>query len=501
MFTFSLFGQVQIGKDINGERLWDNCGSSVSISDDGSIMAVGSPYGEVPHIDARLPRSAGHVRVYRREPPAPSNGYVGWVQIGRNISGDDHNDKFGHSVSLSGDGSTVAIGAPENNGNGSAAGHVRVYRREPPAPSNGYVGWVQIGRNIDGDANDYSGCSVSLSSDGSTVAIAARGLRQGGKLEGYVRVYKNIGGTWTQEGSDIDAVIGLGHSVSLSSDGSTVAIGTLVPVHQYSEGDVRVYKNISGTWTQEGSDIDVEALSASGGWSVSLSSDGSTVAIGSPYDGYSDTGNYNIGYVSIYENISGNWTQVGSDIAGEYVVGGWCGHSVSLSADGSVVAIGAPKNIGNYVTNSPAGSARIYKNTSGTWTQVGKDIDGTELGGDFGGSVSLSGDGSTVVIGDVSGKSRRGYAEVYSTGINNAGVTEIKSEFTIYPNPASDELNIKIESNLLGSQFRIINTLGQEVKQGELSNLNSTIDLSKLPKGSYNMLIGTENYSHPFLVE
>ena len=449
LFTFSLFGQVQIGKDINGERLWDNCGSSVSISDDGSIMAVGSPYGEVPHIDARLPRSAGHVRVYRREPPAPSNGYVGWVQIGRNISGDDHNDKFGHSVSLSGDGSTVAIGAPENNGNGSAAGHVRVYRREPPAPSNGYVGWVQIGRNIDGDANDYSGCSVSLSSDGSTVAIAARGLRQGGKLEGYVRVYKNIGGTWTQEGSDID----------------------------------------------------VEALSASGGWSVSLSSDGSTVAIGSPYDGYSDTGNYNIGYVSIYENISGNWTQVGSDIAGEYVVGGWCGHSVSLSADGSVVAIGAPKNIGNYVTNSPAGSARIYKNTSGTWTQVGKDIDGTELGGDFGGSVSLSGDGSTVVIGDVSGKSGRGYAEVYSTGINNAGVTEIKSEFTIYPNPASDELNIKIESNLLGSQFRIINTLGQEVKQGELSNLNSTIDLSKLPKGSYNMLIGTENYSHPFLVE
>ena len=62
-------------------------------------------------------------------------------------------------------------------------------------------------------------------------------------------------------------------------------------------------------------------------------------------------------------------------------------------------------------------------------------------------------------------------------------------------------LNIKIESNLLGSQFRIINALGQEVKQGELSNLNSTIDVSKLPKGSYIMLIGTENYSHSFLVE
>ena len=73
--------------------------------------------------------------------------------------------------------------------------------------------------------------------------------------------------------------------------------------------------------------------------------------------------------------------------------------------------------------------------------------------------------------------------------------------FHIYPNPASDELNIQIESNLIGSQFKIINALGQEVKQGELSNLNATIDVSTLPKGSYTMLIGTENYSHPFLVE
>jgi len=87
---------------------------------------------------------------------------------------------------------------------------------------------------------------------------------------------------------------------------------------------------------------------------------------------------------------------------------------------------------------------------------------------------------------------------LYGVSVDNLRNNQI---FHIYPNPASDELNIKIESNLLGSQFRIINALGQEVKQGELSNLNSSIDVSKLPKGSYTMLIGTENYSHPFLVE
>ena len=73
--------------------------------------------------------------------------------------------------------------------------------------------------------------------------------------------------------------------------------------------------------------------------------------------------------------------------------------------------------------------------------------------------------------------------------------------FHIYPNPASNELNIKIESNLLGSKFRIINSLGQEIKQGELRSLSSAIDVSKLPKGNYFIQIGTENYSHQFLVE
>ena len=70
-------------------------------------------------------------------------------------------------------------------------------------------------------------------------------------------------------------------SVSLSSDGSTVAIGALGNDGNGSNaGHVRIYKNISGTWTQQGSDIDGEAAGDYSGYSVSLSSDGSTVAIG-----------------------------------------------------------------------------------------------------------------------------------------------------------------------------------------------------------------------------
>jgi hypothetical protein len=150
------------------------------------------------------------------------------------------------SVSLSSDGSIVAIGAINNDGNGNDAGHVRIYK---------YISgsWTQQGSDIDGEAaGDKSGWSVSLSSDGSTVAIGARFNDGNGSNAGHVRIYKNISGTWIQQGSDIDAEAAgdqSGYSVSLSSDGSTVAIGA---VSNDVYGHVRIYKNINGTWTQQG---------------------------------------------------------------------------------------------------------------------------------------------------------------------------------------------------------------------------------------------------------
>jgi len=166
------------------------------------------------------------------------------------------------------------------------------------------------------------------------------------------------------------------------------------------------------------------------------------------------------------------------------------------------VAIGAPRNDGNGTT---AGHVRIYKNISGTWTQQGSDIDGEAADDESGISVSLSSDGSTVAIGAHRNNGNgtwAGHVRIYSlNSTNNIAVMPSKQVFYTYPNPSSNELNIKIESNLLGSKFRIINSLGQEIKQGELRSLSSAIDVSKLPKGNYIIQIGTENYSHQFLVE
>jgi len=108
---------VRIGLDINGESTNDVSGRSVSLSSDGTIVAIGAPLNDVG--GTRM--NAGHVRILQY------NG-TEWVQIGTDIDGENENDEFGRSVSLSSDGQTVAIGAiNNNNGNGLNSGHTRVF--------------------------------------------------------------------------------------------------------------------------------------------------------------------------------------------------------------------------------------------------------------------------------------------------------------------------------------------------------------------------------------
>jgi len=143
-------------------------------------------------------------------------------------------------VSLSSDGSIVAIGAYENDGNGENSGHVRVYEWY----GNDNKSWVQRGEDIDGEAaNDKSGTSVSLSSDGSILAIGANYNDGNGENSGHVRVYEWNGASWIQRGIDIDGEATSdqsGYSVSLSSDGTIVAIGSIA--NSENSGHVRVYK-------------------------------------------------------------------------------------------------------------------------------------------------------------------------------------------------------------------------------------------------------------------
>lgn len=369
--------QNQIGADIDGEAPGDVSGESVSISADGRFVAVGAT-GNTGN-----GAQAGHVRVFER---------VGnnWSQLGADIDGEAAGDQSGRSVSLSSDGTRVAIGANTNGGNGLSAGHVRVFELV-----NG--NWVQLGGDIDGEAAGVgAGVSVSLSSDGSRVAIAGIFLGGRGLVEGYVQVYEWSNGAWTQLGANIESATGEnfgGNSLSFSSDGNKLAIG--YPSNSgigVGSGNVRVFEWSNGSWTQLGSDIEGEAKGDNFGQSVSLSSNGNRVAIGAPFN---DGAAFNAGHVQVYEWDNGSWTQLGSDIGGEAAFD-QSGGSVSLSSDGSKLAIGARLNDGN---GNSSGHVRIFELIGGNWVQIGDDIDGEAEGDQTGFSVALSSDGGTLAIG------------------------------------------------------------------------------------------------------
>jgi hypothetical protein len=389
---FSLSSFTQISVNIKGESPFDLSGKSVSISANGSIVAIGS------YLNDKNGERSGQVRIYQKKNDA-------WIQLGPNINGEAIDDQSGISISLSADGNMVAIGASGNNGentnhdqtricdyNQVDYGHVRVYKYK----NNN---WTQIGSDIDGeDADDRSGISVSLSADGSALAIGAIGNDSNGTNSGHVRVYKNISGVWTQIGSDIDGEATgdmSGYSISLSGDASTVAIGAIGNDSNGTDsGHVRIFKNRNNIWSQIGSDIEGEKAGDKLGASVSISYNGTIVAIGAIGN---DSNGTDSGHVRVFQNNNDTWTQIGADIEGK-TAGDQFGYAVSLSNGGNILAIGATSNNDNGVNS---GQVRMYHNISGSWVKIGNDMNGKTAGDGLGESISISSDGTTIAIGAI----------------------------------------------------------------------------------------------------
>jgi hypothetical protein len=347
--TYSPQQWKQIDTDINGEAASDLSGWSVSLSDDGNVLAIGALYNDGNGANS------GHVRVY-----AWNTTSAKWSQRGMDLDGEAAYDYFGISVSLSDDGNVLAIGARFNDGNGSNSGHVRVYAWDPISAK-----YIQRGGDINGEAaSDESGVSVSLSDDGNVLAIGAYNNDGNGADSGHVRLYAwdPTSAKYIQRGGDINGEAASdwsGRSVSLSDDGNVLAIGARGNDGNGSNsGHVRVYAwdPTSAKYIQRGGDINGEAASDQSGVSVSLSDDGNVLAIGAPYN---DGNGADSGHVRLYawDPTSAKYIQRGDDINGEAACD-WSGMSVSLSDDGNVLAIGASGNDGN---GADSGHVRVYK--------------------------------------------------------------------------------------------------------------------------------------------
>ncbi|MEM6485533.1 MAG: Ig-like domain-containing protein [Pseudomonadota bacterium] len=300
-------------------------------------------------------------------------------QIGGDIIGSEATLGFGTPLAISADGRTVAVGATSGSSN---RGNVRVFVLND--------GWEQLGAGINGEASgDGSGYAISLSSDGRTIAIGARGNDGAGSSAGHVRVFRWSGSTWEQLGADIDGNSSssfFGASVALSADGNTVAAGGDIAsdAGQFA-GQAKIHRWNGNSWVQLGADINGEAAGDEAGWSIALSSDGATVAIGSRG---SDANGFRTGQVRVFRWTGSLWEQLGANINGN-VDDDDLGYSLALSSDGRILAAGS---LGE-------GFVRVFIFNGNSWQPMGAPVSGLSSSENFGDAIDLSADGMTLAVG------------------------------------------------------------------------------------------------------
>ncbi|MFC1775787.1 WD40 repeat domain-containing protein [Pseudomonadota bacterium] len=200
----------------------------------------------------------------------------------------------------------------------------------------------------------------------------------------------------SQLGKDIDGEAAndeSGWSVSMSSTGNRLAIGAQSnDGNGFDSGHVRVYQWSGTAWQQLGDDIDGEAIYDDSGWSVSMSANGERLAIGARDN---DGSGFSSGHVRVYQWSGTDWDQLGNDIDGESAYD-YFGVSVSMSSDGKRLAIGANGNDGN---GFDSGHVRVFQWSGSSWDQLGDEINGEAAYDESGWSVSMSSDGNHLAIG------------------------------------------------------------------------------------------------------
>ncbi len=360
------------------------------------------------------------------------------------------NHYFSSDLSLSADGNTLVAGAPGSLGADidkspyfgfRNTGSAYVFRR------TGGV-WIRQGylRASNGDADDRFGTSVSLSADGNTIAVGAvseassstgiNGVQNNNNepFSGAVYIFRNNGVVWTQQAYIKASNTGrdsFGRSVSISNDGNTLAVGatredsssTGVNGAQndnsaIASGAVYVFRNNGGVWTQQAyiKASNAEAEDGFGNF-VGLSADGNTLAVGATREDSSSTGvngaqndnkNAASGAVYVFRFSSNTWSQQAYIKASNSEMSDSFGGSVSLSADGNSLAVGAALedsgsnqiNIGQADNNAKgSGAVYVFRFSGGVWSQQAYiKSSNSEAEDSFGQSVSLSQNGNILAV-------------------------------------------------------------------------------------------------------
>ena len=448
---------------------FDRLGTSVSLSADGSTLAIGaanedsSATGINGDQADNSARAAGAVYVFTR------NGSLWEQQAYIKASNSDADDRFGFNLSLSADGNTLAVGADSEESSATGingdqtdnssfqAGAAYVFIRTGSLwEQQAYV----KASNTDNDrGNDSFGGSISLSADGKTLAIGAFGegssatgingdqADNSADAAGAVYVFTSSGSEWVQQAyikaSNTDANDGFGVRLSLSADGNTLAVGAFLeasgatgingdPADNSADaaGAVYIFTRSEFMWEQQAY---VKASNADSGdnfgSSLSLSADGNTLAVGAAGEDSSATGvngdladntQGSAGAVYIFTRSGPLWEQQAYVKASNADSGDNFGSSLSLSADGNTLAVVAADedssatgingdqadntalDVGVDNAGPNVGAVYLFTSSGSLWEQLAYvKASNTDRFDKFGHSVSLSADGNTLAVGAI----------------------------------------------------------------------------------------------------
>ncbi|MBT0606821.1 T9SS type A sorting domain-containing protein [Aequorivita echinoideorum] len=469
---------LQFGTTIVGTTAEERNGTSIATNALGNTLVTGSPSFDN---DGGTTSDFGQARVFS------FNG-TDWNQIGQSLVGASAQDFCGNAVSMNSSGNIVAVGCSPSNTNGTASGKTVLYSY------NGSV-WEQMGNEIVGaEAGDLCGTSVAMDTSGNVVAISSMAGTVPNNNPGSVRVFSWDGTAWVQRGNTLVAMTSnseFGKSIAFSADGNTLVVG-IPRGSTNSVGVVQVYTYNGTEWIQKGQQLLGVLTLENMGTSVASAADGNTIAMGSP----SFFGSIP-GYVRVYEYLGNAWQLKGDIITGE-ANGDRAGTSVSLSEDGTIVAVGAPNNAGT-LTNT--GHTRVYEFNNGNWEQLGIDLDGENTGDEFGFSVALNAAGDRVFASapfENSNGSESGAVRSFAYN----GILEIsnvsKETISFFPNPTDGIITIQLPKAYSKIKMTITNALGQIVSEENYASAKTLEVALNGTAGIYFVTLATPNLTDTF---
>ena len=421
------------GNKIEGQADNDQFGTSLDMTPAGNILAVGAPNANA---------GKGNINIYQYNETDSS-----WNQLGGDLSGDAVGDLTGTSVKLNQLGTEVSVGEPQPpttstssddateiatflSGDGNRQ-YVLIRINNGVGRKDGFISYTSafnlsyLNNNylITTSDETFDGIDITLISDASVPSVTGTNATiylpfgdpnettTGDSIDALVFISTSGGSGGSYYHSPHLVSTTIGYIYTSSSDDSYFLVENTDYPSTKNLGKVRTFElshNINyEVNTFQSSYLD-GFLDISGGELRTRNADdhlligGDASMSGNVFvKGNETIENKNIILSSTLIDISfsqlenTNFTQYAYDISGAES-DGLAGHSISTSASGDIIAVGAPLNSGG---GTARGEVRVYQKNNNSWLQLGNDLNGEADNDEFGHSVDLNGDGTILAVG------------------------------------------------------------------------------------------------------